>query len=94
MKYKFKDVRQRPVKEILESINMFNGTNLTLTSDMARSLSIGQVKILLYSMDPDNARHFSLIWVQAVAKFSRQVFDVVGSKQGIVFKKKIQQRST
>ena len=26
---------------------------------------------------------FSLIWVQAVAKFSRQIFDVIGSKYGV-----------
>ena len=28
---------------------------------------------------------FSLIWVQAVANFSRQIFDVVGSKYGVFF---------
>ena len=28
---------------------------------------------------------FSLIWVQAVSKFNRQIFDVVGSKYGVFF---------
>ena len=36
---------------------------------------------------------FSLISVQAVAKFSRQIFDVVGSKYGVVLhSRRIQQR--
>ena len=38
---------------------------------------------------------FSLIWVQAVAKFSRQIFDAVGSKYGVFIQiRRIQQRST
>ena len=48
MKYKLKrrSTKAAPVKEILESFNMFNGTNLTLYSDMA--LVSTQVKTLLY----------------------------------------------
>ena len=47
MKYKLKrrSTKAVPVKEILESFNMFNGTKLTLNSDIA--LVYTQVKTML-----------------------------------------------
>ena len=58
--------------------------SMSLLIFVFKSMSFRNTSRVSNSMDQDNARHFSLIWVQVVDKvyqrksFSRQLFDVVG----------------